>query len=161
MTRPDLVARRRHRAHGASGDRRGDRRPHGVRALRGEPANDLVQSAADWRETCGWFTEDLFTPSDPKIAEAVNAALAALIWVIVGAACCRSWSCGWPPRRRPGSRGQAWKTCLLHRTSNRREDVISLGRAKRTVLGESRPYPACAADEAPMVPPWQRPVFAA
>ncbi|MGY2064600.1 hypothetical protein [Blastococcus sp. SYSU DS0619] len=48
------------------------------------PANVLVQFAADWRESFGWFTRDLFTPSDPKIAEAVNAALAALIWVVVG-----------------------------------------------------------------------------
>ncbi|MCF6506161.1 hypothetical protein E9549_01865 [Blastococcus sp. MG754426] len=48
------------------------------------PGNVLVQFAADWRETFGWFTRDLFTPSDPEVAEAVNAALAALIWVVAG-----------------------------------------------------------------------------
>ncbi|MGY2002040.1 hypothetical protein [Blastococcus sp. SYSU DS1024] len=48
------------------------------------PENVLVQFAADWRNSFGWFTRDLFTPSDPKIAEAVNAALAALIWVVAG-----------------------------------------------------------------------------
>lgn len=48
------------------------------------PGNVLVQFAADWRETFGWFTRDLFTPADPEVAEAVNAALAALIWVVAG-----------------------------------------------------------------------------
>jgi hypothetical protein len=48
------------------------------------PNNALVQFAADWRNTFGWFTKDLFTPSDPKIAEAINAGLAALIWVVAG-----------------------------------------------------------------------------
>ena len=48
------------------------------------PANALVQFTAGWRDTFGWFTKDLFTPSDPKIAEAINDGLAALIWVVVG-----------------------------------------------------------------------------
>ncbi|WP_104526407.1 hypothetical protein [Blastococcus atacamensis] len=48
------------------------------------PANGLVEFAASWRDSFGWFTKDLFTPSDPKIAEAINAGLAALIWVVVG-----------------------------------------------------------------------------
>jgi hypothetical protein len=48
------------------------------------PANPLVSFARSWREDFGWFTVDLFTPSDPKIGEAVNAALAAVIWVVVG-----------------------------------------------------------------------------
>ncbi|MGY1825845.1 hypothetical protein [Blastococcus sp. SYSU DS0541] len=48
------------------------------------PANVLVQFAAGWRDSFGWFTRDLFTPSDPEVAEAVNTALAALIWVIAG-----------------------------------------------------------------------------
>jgi hypothetical protein len=30
------------------------------------PANGLVSSTAGWRDTFGWFTEDLFTPSDPR-----------------------------------------------------------------------------------------------
>ncbi|MGY1834003.1 hypothetical protein ACI79P_02710 [Blastococcus sp. SYSU DS0510] len=48
------------------------------------PANVLVQFAAGWRDSFGWFTRDLFTPSDPEVAEAVNTALAALIWVVAG-----------------------------------------------------------------------------
>jgi len=44
----------------------------------------LAQFTAGWRDTFGWFTKDLFAPSDPKIAEAVNDGLAALIWVVVG-----------------------------------------------------------------------------
>jgi uncharacterized membrane protein YraQ (UPF0718 family) len=48
------------------------------------PDNPLVTFTAGWRDTFGWFTKDLFTPSDPKIAEAVNDGLAALIWVVVG-----------------------------------------------------------------------------
>jgi hypothetical protein len=48
------------------------------------PANDLVEFTAGWRDTFGWFTKDLFTPSDPKIAEAINDGLAALIWVVAG-----------------------------------------------------------------------------
>lgn len=48
------------------------------------PANVLVEFTAGWRDTFGWFTKDLFTPSDPKIAEAINDGLAALIWVVAG-----------------------------------------------------------------------------
>ena len=48
------------------------------------PANPLVRLTADVRESLGWFTEDLFAPEDPKIAETVNAALAALVWVVAG-----------------------------------------------------------------------------
>ncbi len=48
------------------------------------PANPLVTFTAGWRDTFGWFTKDLFTPSDPKMAETINDALAALIWVVVG-----------------------------------------------------------------------------
>jgi hypothetical protein len=50
------------------------------------PANPLVQFTAGWRDTFGWFTKDLFTPSDPKIAEAINDGLAALVWVVAGSA---------------------------------------------------------------------------
>ncbi len=49
-----------------------------------DPVNPLVTFTAGWRDTFGWFTKDLFTPSDPKIAETINDALAALIWVVVG-----------------------------------------------------------------------------
>jgi hypothetical protein len=48
------------------------------------PTNPLVTFTAGWRDTFGWFTKDLFRPSDPKIAEAVNDGLAALIWVVLG-----------------------------------------------------------------------------
>jgi hypothetical protein len=48
------------------------------------PDNLLVRFTAGWRDTFGWFTKDLFMPSDPKIAEAINDGLAALIWVVVG-----------------------------------------------------------------------------
>jgi uncharacterized membrane protein YraQ (UPF0718 family) len=48
------------------------------------PSNPLVTFTAGWRDTFGWFTKNLFTPSDPKIAEAINDGLAALIWVVVG-----------------------------------------------------------------------------
>ena len=52
--------------------------------FKANPGNALVTFTAGWRDTFGWFTKDLFTPSDPKIAEAVNDGLAALIWVVVG-----------------------------------------------------------------------------
>jgi hypothetical protein len=48
------------------------------------PDNPLVHFTAGWRDTFGWFTKNLFTPSDPKIAETINDGLAALIWVVVG-----------------------------------------------------------------------------
>jgi hypothetical protein len=48
------------------------------------PDNFLVEFTTGWRDTFGWFTKDLFQPSDPKIAEAINDGLAALIWVVLG-----------------------------------------------------------------------------
>jgi hypothetical protein len=48
------------------------------------PQNPLVTFTAGWRDTFGWFTKNLFMPSDPKIAETVNDGLAALIWVVAG-----------------------------------------------------------------------------
>jgi hypothetical protein len=48
------------------------------------PTNPLVEFTTSWRDTFGWFTKGLFTPSDPKIAETINDGLAALIWVVVG-----------------------------------------------------------------------------
>jgi hypothetical protein len=48
------------------------------------PDNLLVEFTTGWRDTFGWFTKDLFQPSNAKIGEAINDALAALIWVIVG-----------------------------------------------------------------------------
>jgi len=46
--------------------------------------NPLVEFTAGIRDTFGWFTKDLFQPSDPKIGETINDALAALIWVVAG-----------------------------------------------------------------------------
>ena len=48
------------------------------------PQNLLVEFTAARRDTFGWFTTDLFTPWDPKVAEAINDGLAALIRVVVG-----------------------------------------------------------------------------
>jgi hypothetical protein len=48
------------------------------------PANPLVEFTTDIRDTFGWFTKDLFQPSDPKVGETINDALAALIWVVGG-----------------------------------------------------------------------------
>lgn len=48
------------------------------------PANTLVEFTAGIRDAFGGFTEDLFQPSDPKVGEAINDGLAALIWVVVG-----------------------------------------------------------------------------
>ena len=43
------------------------------------PANPLVEFTTDVRDTFGWFTKDLFQPSDAKVGETINDALAALI----------------------------------------------------------------------------------
>lgn len=48
------------------------------------PANPLVEFAADVRETFGWFTIDLFRTEDARLAETINAALAALVYVVAG-----------------------------------------------------------------------------
>ncbi|SDF15010.1 hypothetical protein SAMN05660485_02691 [Blastococcus fimeti] len=48
------------------------------------PTNPLVEFTAGIRDSFGWFTKDLFRPSDPKIGETINDALAALIWVVAG-----------------------------------------------------------------------------
>jgi uncharacterized membrane protein len=48
------------------------------------PHNGLVQVTEGIRNTFGWFTRDLFTKPNPKMAEVINDVLAALVWVIVG-----------------------------------------------------------------------------
>ena len=48
------------------------------------PHNVLVQFTAGIRDSFGWFTKNLFTPKDPKIAQAINDGLAGLIWVVAG-----------------------------------------------------------------------------
>jgi uncharacterized membrane protein YraQ (UPF0718 family) len=46
--------------------------------------NALVEFTASIRDSFGWFTKDLFRPDDPDTGEAINDALAALIWVVAG-----------------------------------------------------------------------------
>lgn len=47
------------------------------------PANALVQFTTSWRDAFAWFTTDLFTTTNPKFGEAINDALAAVIYVVV------------------------------------------------------------------------------
>ena len=46
--------------------------------------NMLVELTESVRNTFGWFTRDLFTKPDPKMAEVIDDALAAVIYVVVG-----------------------------------------------------------------------------
>jgi hypothetical protein len=48
------------------------------------PANPLVSFASGWREDFGWFTVNLFTKPNQKMAEVINAVVAAIIWVVAG-----------------------------------------------------------------------------
>src|SRR3954452_4863243 len=48
------------------------------------PANALVLFTASWRDNFGWFTKDLFTTTNPKFGEAINDAIAAFIYVVLG-----------------------------------------------------------------------------
>jgi hypothetical protein len=48
------------------------------------PTNPLVSFAKGWRQDFGWFTVDLFTKPNEKIAEVINAVVAAVIWVVAG-----------------------------------------------------------------------------
>ena len=48
------------------------------------PGNPLVEFTTSWRNAFAWFTRDLFSTDDPKIAEAINDAIAALIYVVLG-----------------------------------------------------------------------------
>jgi uncharacterized membrane protein YraQ (UPF0718 family) len=48
------------------------------------PANGLVSFARGWREDFGWFTVNLFTKPNEKMAEVINSAVAAVIWVVAG-----------------------------------------------------------------------------
>ena len=49
-----------------------------------DPVNPLVEFTRGVRSSLGGFTEGLFTPADPKVAETINAVLAALVWVVGG-----------------------------------------------------------------------------
>jgi hypothetical protein len=58
---------------------------HAVFVLFGaNPSNVLVQFTAGIRDSFGWFTKNLFQPSDHKMGEAINDALAGFIWVFLG-----------------------------------------------------------------------------
>ena len=48
------------------------------------PTNPLVSFASGWREDFGWFTVNLFTKPNPKMAEVINSVVAAIIWVAAG-----------------------------------------------------------------------------
>jgi hypothetical protein len=48
------------------------------------PNNALVSFARGWREDFGWFTNKLFTKPNAKMAEVINAVVAAIIWVVAG-----------------------------------------------------------------------------
>jgi uncharacterized membrane protein len=47
------------------------------------PTNTLVTFTAGVRDSFGWFTKDLFSTSTPKFGEAINDALAAVIYIVV------------------------------------------------------------------------------
>src|SRR3954447_2744361 len=47
------------------------------------PANALVEFTTSWRDNFAWFTKDLFTTTNPKLGGAINAALAAIIYIVV------------------------------------------------------------------------------
>ena len=58
---------------------------HAVFVLFGaNSSNVLVQFTAGIRDSFGWFTKNLFQPSDAKMGEAINDALAGFIWVFLG-----------------------------------------------------------------------------
>src|SRR3954469_7006428 len=58
---------------------------HGVFVLfEANPANTLVTFTAGVRDSFGWFTKDLFSTSTPKFGEAINDALAGVIYVVLG-----------------------------------------------------------------------------
>ncbi len=52
--------------------------------FKANPGNPLVSFTAGIRDSFGWFTKNLFTMSDAHISEAINAALAGLIYVFLG-----------------------------------------------------------------------------
>ena len=52
--------------------------------FKANPANPLVSFTGSIRSSFGWFTENLFSLSSPNVSEAINAALAGLIYVVVG-----------------------------------------------------------------------------
>ena len=54
------------------------------RLFEANPDNPLVSFATGWREDFGWFTVSLFTKPNEKMAQVINALVAAIIWVVAG-----------------------------------------------------------------------------
>lgn len=52
--------------------------------FKANPANPLVSFTGGIRDSFGWFTKNLFTMTDAHLGEAINAALAGLIYVVLG-----------------------------------------------------------------------------
>jgi uncharacterized membrane protein len=48
------------------------------------PTNTLVTFTAGVRDSFGWFTKDLFSTSTPKFGEAIDDALAGIIYLVLG-----------------------------------------------------------------------------
>jgi hypothetical protein len=48
------------------------------------PGNPLVEFTNWFVQTFAWFTVDLFTGPNPKMAQVINEALAAILYVVVG-----------------------------------------------------------------------------
>jgi hypothetical protein len=48
------------------------------------PGNGLVSFTRGVYEDFGGFTKDLFSTSNPKFGQAINVAIAAVIWVVAG-----------------------------------------------------------------------------
>jgi hypothetical protein len=48
------------------------------------PANGLVSFTRGFYSDFGGFTENLFSTSTPKFGQAINVAIAAVIWVVAG-----------------------------------------------------------------------------
>jgi hypothetical protein len=46
--------------------------------------NPLVEFTTGWRDTFAWFTRDLFSTDDPAVTEAINDAVGALIYIVLG-----------------------------------------------------------------------------
>ena len=49
-----------------------------------EPSNGLVQFTQSIYNAFGHFTWNMFTTSNPKYGQAINVAIAAVIWIVAG-----------------------------------------------------------------------------
>ncbi|WP_395110125.1 hypothetical protein [Actinomadura sp. SCN-SB] len=53
-------------------------------AFEANPANEIVNTVAEWAEGMAWEFKDVFQPSDPKAGIAVNYGLAAVVYLVIG-----------------------------------------------------------------------------